>query len=94
MDIEDPDPHWQGRWDADRLRRNWIEPWQALAAEGVGVHVGEFAVGSSTPHAVALAWLRDALALWREAGWGWAIWDLYGPFGFLDSPRQLMAQHK
>lgn len=87
LHVASDDPHWRGAWDRERLRRAWLDPWQAIERRGVGVHVGEFGIGSRTPHAVALAWLADALALWREAGWGWAIWDLYGTFGFLDSPR-------
>ena len=26
-------------------------------------------------------------ALWRKRGYGWAIWDYDGPFGFVDSRR-------
>jgi len=78
----------QGRlWDRDRLRRMLIEPWKALNAEGVAVHVGEWGCFNQTPHDVALAWMADYLALWKEAGWGWALWNLRGPFGVLDSER-------
>jgi endoglucanase len=51
------------------------------------VHVGEWGVFNSTPHPVALAWMRDVLDLWKEAGWGWALWNLRGGFGVLDSAR-------
>jgi endoglucanase len=37
---------------------------------------------------VVLAWMRDCLALWKEAGWGWALWELRGGFGVLDSRRR------
>ena len=26
--------------------------------------------------------------LWKEAGWGWALWNLRGGFGVLDSQRE------
>jgi endoglucanase len=31
--------------------------------------------------------MRDCLALWKEAGWGWSLWELRGSFGVLDSQR-------
>jgi hypothetical protein len=73
--------------DAERLWREQIEPWQALERQGVGVHVGEWGVFNRTPHAVALRWMEDCLANWRKAGWGWALWNFRGPFGVLDSGR-------
>jgi endoglucanase len=73
--------------DKEFLRRDRIVPWQALEQKGVGIHVGEWGAHNQTPHAVVLAWMRDQLALWREAGWGWALWNLRGSFGVLDSGR-------
>jgi endoglucanase len=75
-------------WDRERLRRQQIEPWQALEAEGVGVHVGEWGAFRHTPHRVVLAWMKDQLELWEAAGWGWAMWNLRGAFGVLDSGRE------
>jgi endoglucanase len=69
------------------LKRDRIEPWKALEAKGVGVHVGEWGAFKFTPHAVVLAWARDFLELWKDAGWGWALWNLRGSFGILDSDR-------
>jgi endoglucanase len=83
-----PEPTWPlGLWDKDRLQRERIKPWKELEARGVGVHVGEFGTWNKVPHQVALAWMRDCLALWKEAGWGWALWNFRGPFGILDSGR-------
>jgi endoglucanase len=31
--------------------------------------------------------MRDWLDLWKEAGWGWSLWELRGGFGVLDSQR-------
>lgn len=62
-------------------------PFKGVEAMGSGVHVGEFGVYSYTPHDVSLAWMKDVLANWRTAGWGWALWNLRGAFGPLDSGR-------
>ncbi len=76
------------RWDKERLRKEKIEPWKALEREGVGVHVGEWGAFNRTPHGVVLSWMRDCLDLWKEAGWGWALWNFRGGFGILDSDRK------
>ena len=92
-----PEPTWplpEGngpRWDKARLRRDRVAPWQALARQGVGVHVGEWGAHRHTPHGVGLAWMRDCLALWKDAGWGWALWNFRGSFGILDSGRRDVA---
>ena len=87
-----PEPDWpltfnQKTTDRETLRRERIEPWKKLEAKGVGIHVGEWGAFNETPHKVVLAWMRDCLDLWREAGWGWALWNLRGAFGVLDSRR-------
>ncbi|MBI2298725.1 MAG: cellulase family glycosylhydrolase [Armatimonadetes bacterium] len=74
-------------WDKERLRRERNAPWKALEARGVGVHVGEWGAFNKTPHDVVLAWMRDCLELWAEAGWGWSLWNFRGSFGVLDSGR-------
>jgi len=91
-----PEPTWPlkqgGRvLDRDWLRKDRIEPWKKLAAKGVGVHVGEWGAFNKTPHDVVLRWMRDCLTLWKEAGWGWALWNFRGPFGILDSGRADVA---
>jgi endoglucanase len=88
-----PEPTWPltlkpgDAWDRERLRKERIEPWKALERQGVGVHVGEWGAFQHTPHRVALAWMRDCLQLWKEAGWGWAMWNFRGSFGVVDSNR-------
>ena len=74
-------------WDKERLRRDLIAPWLKLAELGIPVHVGEWGCYSLTPHHIAMAWMADYLSLWKEAGWGWALWNLRGPFGVVDSGR-------
>jgi endoglucanase len=80
-----------GDWNRARIERQLIKPWQALEAMGVGVHVGEWGAFSHTPHDVVLPWMRDMLAAWRDAGWGWALWNFRGGFGVLDSERADVA---
>jgi len=74
-------------WDRSKLRAELITKWRPLVDLGVPVHVGEWGCFSRTPHDACLGWMADLLALWREAGWGWAMWNLRGPFGILDSDR-------
>ncbi len=76
-----------GSFDQGALWRELVNPWVELAAQGVGVHVGEWGAFSHTPHAVTLAWMRDCLGNWKKAGFGWALWNLRGSFGILDSGR-------
>jgi endoglucanase len=78
-------------WDRDRLQKVLIDPWRPLVERGVQVHVGEWGCYNKTPHDVTLAWMKDCLALWKEAGWGFALWNLRGDFGVLDSGRADVA---
>ncbi len=74
-------------WDKATLRTRQIAPWQRLQSQGVGVMVGEFGAFNKTPHRVVLAWMRDYVDLWTEAGWGWAMWNFTGSMGIIDSDR-------
>jgi endoglucanase len=79
---------WDQPWDAERIRLQIIDPWKKLQEKGVSVHVGEFGAYNKTPHNVVLAWLRELMAQWKQAGWGWAMWNLRGGFGILNSGRE------
>jgi endoglucanase len=90
------EPTWPLKQGSRVLDRDWlyhdrILPWKKLQAKGVGVHVGECGCYNRTPHEVVLRWLGDFLSLWKEAGWGWALWNLRGSFGILDSDRRDVA---
>jgi endoglucanase len=74
-------------WNRETLRQELIVKWLPLVAQGVPIHVGEWGCFNRTPHTVTLAWMRDLLALWKEAGWGWSMWNLRGAFGIVDSDR-------
>ena len=87
-----PPPTWPAtwmnvNWNAETLRKFAIEPWQKLQAQGVGVHVGEWGCYNKTPHDIALRWMEDQLKLWKDAGWGWSLWNFRGAFGILNSDR-------
>lgn len=75
-------------WDKQRLREDIIEPWVQLEQQGTFVHVGEWGCYNKTPHRVALAWMEDFLQIWDVLKWGWALWNLRGSFGVLDSGRE------
>ncbi len=75
------------RWDQDKLRQVLVDPWRPLMQLDVPIHVGEWGCYTATPHEVALAWMRDMLAVWKEVGWGWSLWNLRGGFGVVDSGR-------
>jgi endoglucanase len=74
-------------WDKAALKEKLIDRWMALVNKGVQVHVGEWGCFNQTPHDVCLAWMRDILSLWKEVRWGWAMWNLKGSFGILNSER-------
>lgn len=92
-----PEPTWplerkeKATIDKDFLRKDRIDPWKKLQQKGVGIHVGEWGAFNHTPHKVVLAWMRDVLDLWKEAGWGWSLWNFHGGFGILDSGRSDVA---
>lgn len=75
-------------WDKAALKEKLIDRWQPLVEKGVQVHVGEWGCFNKTPHEVTLRWMRDILSLWKDAGWGQAMWNLKGPFGVLNSERE------
>ena len=71
----------------DWMYVNNFRKWDALAARGAFVMMGEFGVYNKTPHDVALRWMEDNLRRWKEKGIGWALWNFRGSFGILDSDR-------
>jgi aryl-phospho-beta-D-glucosidase BglC (GH1 family) len=73
-------------WDKDALREHY-RPWREVEGKGVKVHIGEFGCYNKTPNDVALAWISDLLGVWREFGWGYALWNFAGAFGVVDHGR-------
>lgn len=74
-------------WNREKLRAELIAKWKPLVDQGAPVHVGEWGCFTQTPHEACLGWMGDLLALWKEAGWGWSMWNLRGGFGVVDSAR-------
>jgi endoglucanase len=82
-----PGTEWMGRrWDLDALRE-FYSPWREVESKGVAVHVGECGCYSRTPNEVAMRWLRDLFGLYKEYGWGFALWNFKGPFGVAEHGR-------
>ena len=67
---------------------NNVKPWKEAEKQGIGVMVGEFGAHNITPHPVVLSWMEDMLVNWRQADWGWALWNFRGSFGVANSERK------
>ncbi len=82
-----PGTQWDGRvWNRETLRE-FYRPWREVAAAGAQVHIGEFGCFSRTPNDVALRWLGDLFSLYKEFGWGYALWYFAGDFGIVEHGR-------
>ncbi len=55
--------------------------------KGYPVMIGEFGCFAEMDHESTLKFMENYFKSWRERGYGWAIWDYDGPFGFVDSGR-------
>ena len=65
-------------WDKAALKAKLIDSWQPVVDKGVKVHAGEWGCYNKTPHDVTLSWMEDILSLWKDVGWGHAMWNLKG----------------
>jgi len=74
-------------WNRAHLQEVYVDQYKVITEKGAQVHVGEWGCFNKTPHDVALAWMTDCLAVWKQAGWGNALWNLRGSFGVMDSER-------
>ena len=74
-------------WDRARLGQVYVDKYRPLIDRKVQIHVGEWGCFNRTPHDVALAWMKDCLSVWKDAGWGFSLWNLRGSFGVMDSAR-------
>ena len=89
-------PKVKPRWpkNADDKAMQWVVDGQAkmLAKQdcipkGYPVMIGEFGCYAKMDHESCLKWMEEGFREWRKRGYGWAIWDYDGPFGFVDSSR-------
>jgi len=69
------------------LKKTYIKPCEELIKNNGGIMVGEWGAHNKTPHDVVLRWMEDNLINFKEAGMGWALWNLTGSFGILNSAR-------
>lgn len=74
--------------DAAWLWEDTFKAWASLKEQGVGVMVGEWGAHNRTPHDVTLRWMEDLLQNFQRAGMGWALWNLRGSIGILNSGRE------
>jgi endoglucanase len=74
------------RWGKDDIR-TFYEPWRSVERAGTPIHIGEFGCYEQTPNPDALRWLTDVVELFREFGWGYAMWQFEGPFGIIGHRR-------
>jgi hypothetical protein len=78
---------WDGRnWDRVALR-DFYRPWRDVETGGVAVHIGECGCFNRTPNDIAMRWLTDLFGIYREFGWGFALWEFEGPFGIVNHGR-------
>jgi aryl-phospho-beta-D-glucosidase BglC (GH1 family) len=86
-----PTPLWPGtvggRYFSKAMLEEYYKPWLNLVKQGVGVHCGECGCWKETPHDVFLAWFGDVLDVLTTNGIGFALWELKGDFGILNSNR-------
>ena len=68
-----------------------VAKYQPAIDAGEYCMVGEFGCRNKTPHGVVLAWMEHCLKLWKSKNLGWALWNLRGHNGFLDSGRMDVA---
>ena len=82
-----PNTDWMDlKWDKEVLRA-FYQPWRDVQAAGAPVHIGEFGCYNQTPNDVALRWFADILALYKEFGWGYSLWEFNGVFGIVEHGR-------
>jgi len=67
--------------------RDFYRPWRDVQKRGASIHIGEFGCFNRTPNDIALRWLTDLLSVFKEFGWGYAMWNFVGPFGIIEHGR-------
>ena len=82
-----PEPVWPKDGPGRKRLEEMYKPWADLAKQGVHVHCGEGGCHNRTPHKVVIPWLRDVLEVLNGYKIGFALWNLRGSFGVLDSAR-------
>jgi hypothetical protein len=73
-------------WNRDALVR-YYAPWREVQARNVHVHIGECGCYSKTPNKAAMRWFKDLFSIYKDFGWGFALWNFEGPFGIIGHNR-------
>jgi len=73
--------------DREWLKKTHFKPWVDLINSGGGAMIGEWGAHNQTPGDIVWAWMEDCLRIFEETGMGWALWNLSGSFGVLNSGR-------
>lgn len=75
-------------WDKAKMEE-YFSLWAAASnVYNRGVICGELGCYNKTPHDVTLAWYEDLLSTLKDHNIGFAVWNLRGVFGVMDSNRQ------
>ena len=78
----------EGKTIASReIKEDRFRSLKELAALGIPIHFGEMGCGGHTPPDIVYAWFNDTLDLMKELKAGWALWNLRGQFGIVDTGR-------
>ena len=78
---------WDGQaWDR-KVLREFYQPWRNVETGGTSVHIGEFGCYKLTPNDVAMRWFTDLFSVYKEFGWGFALWEFAGEFGIIEHGR-------
>jgi endoglucanase len=82
-----PGQQWYGMtWNRETLRASY-QPWRDVEALGAQVHIGECGCYNQTPNDIALRWFADLFGIYKELGWGFALWNFAGAFGIAEHGR-------
>lgn len=68
--------------------KDYAEIVKVANQNNIPIMVQEFGVHNQTPHKVSVDFLADLSAFFRENDLGWALWNLTGSFGILNSDRK------
>jgi endoglucanase len=92
MKTSAPEPTWPLKdaagtitYNREKLEQDY-RPW-VEAGKHVPIQVGEMGCYKHTPPATVNAWYDDVLSIYNQLGCGFALWNLRGPFGVLDTQR-------
>ena len=66
---------------------DYLENFELARENNIPFMVQEFGVHNQTPHETSVAFLDDLIGFFEEQEVGWALWNLNGSFGILNSGR-------